>query len=476
MKSIAFITILVFQNWIIFSTGLSLGQSIQSVSSLQEGIQVAGELWLPSDQELPIHYSQPVHHESRQRWASQLLEKLFQISTEESLEDLDFRSEQWNRLVNAAATPHETSIDRPKKEGVWLCTSLQSLHGLVSRKHGVSRSVNIPSQQLQSDTLLAIRRLIERAYQLTEDFSLDQACQLHWSVEGLYARIPELERLPQREDLLDRLEKLPFDIVPRGLDWSNVCDSDQICEVLIDSIPFSKDTIITRRGVSVQERRGTAWIAEYGIGNLAYSGKLMPPKPIPELVLQVMRSVEDRLDLGDDGNFFDCALCNHYADATAACKFHTDPEHGTFWHRTTVVVAAGTDRKFAFKPIETSWSDWDPCKVGSGLQSMAASINLFSGDLVVMKDNCNDDFYHAVHVGDNHNDGVRVSLVLKRALAFGKNGKKGHSDVGQGRKSRRKIQASKNSAEENGHKKGHGHGGQEGKSRRKKNASNMEEG
>ncbi|CAJ1931772.1 unnamed protein product [Cylindrotheca closterium] len=435
MKRITHNTILFFQNWIILSTGLSLGQSIQSVSSLQEGIQVAGELWLPSDQELPPHYSQPIHHESRQRWASQLLDKMFQISTEETLEALDFRNEQWNRLVNAAAIPHETAIDRPKKEGVWLCTSLQSIHGIVSRKQGISQDDNIPSHELQSDTLLAIRRLIERAYQLAEKFSLDQACQLHWSVEGLYARIPEIERLPQSDSLLDRLDKLPFEIVPRGLDWSNVCDPGQVCEVLVESIPFSKETIITRKGVSVQERRGTAWIADPQIGSLAYSGKLMVPKPIPDLVLRVMRSVEDRLDLGGDGNFFDCALCNHYADATAACKFHTDPEHGTFWHRTTVVVAAGTDRKFAFKPIETFWSDWDPCMVDDSQQSMAASINLFSGDLVVMKDNCNDDFYHAVHVGGSDDD--RVSLVLKRALD--RNGKKGHGQQGQGRKSRRKI-------------------------------------
>mmetsp|Transcript_43553 Transcript_43553/g.105122 ORF Transcript_43553/g.105122 Transcript_43553/m.105122 type:complete len:455 (+) Transcript_43553:85-1449(+) len=438
MKRITLNTILVFQNWVVCSTGFSLGQSIQSVSSLQEGIQVAGEFWLPSDQKLAPHYSQPVHHESRQRLASQLLEKMDRFSTEESLEDLDFRNEQWNRLVNAAAIPHETAIDRPKKEGVWLCTSLQSIYSLVSRKQGISRNDNIPSQQLQPDTLLAIRRLIERAYQLAEEYPLDQACELHWSVEGLYARIPQLERLPQRDVLLDRLDELPFKIIPRGLDWSNVCDPDQVCELLIESIPFSKDTIITRRGVSVQERRGTAWIAEDTIGSLAYSGKLMVPKPIPGIVSQVMRSVEDRLDLGGDGDFFDCALCNHYADATSACKFHTDPEHGTFWHRTTVVVAAGTDRKFAFKPIEKSWSDFDPCRMDNGQQSMAASINLFSGDLVVMKDNCNDDFYHAVHAGESDKD--RVSLVLKRALD--RNGKKGHGQQGQGRKSRRKIKAS----------------------------------
>ena len=166
----------------------------------------------------------------------------------------------------------------------------------------------------------------------------------------------------------------------------------------------------------------------------------MNPKPVPPIVSEAMRLVEDRLSLGD--NFFDCALCNHYADASAACKFHTDPEHGSFWHRTTVVVAAGSDRKFAFKPIDTTWVDWDPLKVDNGQQQQsttAVAIHLFSGDLVVMKDTCNDDFYHAVHSGDSNDD--RVSLVLKRALD--RNGKKGHGEQGQGRRSRKKLQAAR---------------------------------
>lgn len=103
------------------------------------------------------------------------------------------------------------------------------------------------------------------------------------------------------------------------------------------------------------------------------------------------------------------------------------------------MVAAGTDRVFAFKPIDSQWKDWDPLtKNTNNDQNMAAAIHLFSGDLVVMTENCNDDFYHAVHAGDNDDD--RVSLVLKKALD--RNGKKGHSESGQGRRSRRKMNVS----------------------------------
>ena len=466
----------------------SLGQAIQSVATLPQGLQVAQTFWLPTDPDLPPHYTQAIHHENRQRWASQLLETLFRLSSRMVVGvDHDqkrttgkafcfLQDAQFQRLVQAAAIPHATSTDRPHKEGVWLLTSLQSLHGLVGRawacrsNHESTDSTN----PLTPETAQAIQQIIERAYSLSRDYSLDQACQLRWSTEGLYARLGNLKPsstdfAEQREALRHRLSRLPFEIVPLGLDWTrvnlpldgfgnnhydNVPDTTlqtQICRHLQHVIPFAQDSIITRRGVTVTERRSTAWLAAAGIGNLAYSGKLMTPCPIPPVVEQVMLLVEQRLDdlgassqslyrndpVNVSNTFFDCALCNHYADAASACKFHTDPEHGSLWHRTTVVVAAGMDRKFAFKPIAGTWSRWDALEHSDSDkpgQTVAASIHLFAGDLVVMRDNCNDDFYHAVHAGENDQD--RVSLVLKKALDRG-GGRKGHGQPGQGRRARR---------------------------------------
>jgi hypothetical protein len=293
-----------------------------------------------------------------------------------------------------------------------------------------------------------------------------------WAIQGIQARIPTLTKpaLPQT-DLAKRVSQLPFAIVPQGIDWNSVVvgtDTDvNACDVLLHEIPFCNDRIVTRQGTTVKERRGTAWLAQAGIGALAYSGKLMTPQPLPEVVSQAMHHIEQQLELPLD--FFDCALCNHYADATAACKFHTDPEHGSHWHRTTVVVAAGSDRKFAFKPITTNWNEWDkdddtddsnsvPSSSSSSSSSQensnnnhninnkqAAVTHLLAGDLVVMKDNCNDDFYHAVHAGNNNNNNndkeqQRISLVLKRAIDRDGNGQKGHGLQGQGRRSRRRMQ------------------------------------
>ena len=87
---------------------------------------------------------------------------------------------------------------------------------------------------------------------------------------------------------------------------------DLVVPALRNAIPFQKDVIVTCTGSSVTERRGTAWVADTGIGALAYSGKLMTPKPIPDLVGQVMRRAQQTLELlmSDTGStsFFDRAL------------------------------------------------------------------------------------------------------------------------------------------------------------------------
>jgi hypothetical protein len=233
----------------------------------------------------------------------------------------------------------------------------------------------------------------------------------------------------------------------------------------LDQIPFNFDTIKTRNGSIVQERRGTAWVvSDDDIGSLAYSGKLMNPNPIPPIVTSAMQQVEhaifshkqwqdstllsqhedgrnhhrendivsmrDQLCYEETGRYFDCVLCNHYPNDDAACKFHTDPEHGTYWERLTCVVSASGKRgirKFAFRPIpeESFWSEWEEIEIGdsgvtgantkenkkkrnttghqsgkkgdNGEEVAPAVVPLFSGDVVSMWGQCNDMFHHAVY-------------------------------------------------------------------------------
>ncbi len=389
---------------------------------------------------------------------------------------------------------------------------------------------------VDKDIIKCIQILIERAEILARThFTLHQAIQTRWAIRGLYNYIPQLSSSICSTTLLlpnlnHRVRKLPFDIIPQCINWNNVQkeyndhyetnnnnddnsdnnkDEMDVIQLLLQEIPFQYDTITTRNGSLVQERRKTAWLAETDIGSLAYSGKLMNPYPIPSFIQYTMRELEKnllkelvtktkadnnnnkndkndnhgskelleyttqqlQLCIEENGKYFDCILTNHYPNYDSACKFHTDPEHGTYWERLTCVLSAGNNdiRKFAFRPIpqlhNNDWSKWEnnnEMMMGSGSNGVSSSSNiepvflhLFPGDCVMMWGSCNDVFDHAVYgadheilgnndednndtqlLGHNHNDG-RVSLVFKKAI-IRSNGRKGHGLLGEGRRSRKK--------------------------------------
>lgn len=412
----------------------SVGEAIQQAETAEELLTVAESLWLPTDPNLAPHVrTQRVHHEKRQRWSSQLLHKLGCLG---NLNDIiDWEDDRLARAVLAAAMPFDDN-DRPAREGRQLRESLWGLHALAGKTRLVS------TQSIHTDIYKGISIMIERVEAMAYDVSLQEATEVRWAIRGLLTRIGmTLEGTPPH--LERRVSELPFDIIPRGVDWSEIMGElpvDNVASTLRDAIPFQFDTIVTRTGSSVTERRGTAWVTEQGIGALAYSGKLMPPRPIPNVVRETMRLVEQKIM--NDGPYFDCALCNHYPDGEAACKFHTDPEHGSVWERLTCVVAAGDERRFAFRPIPgTSWSDWDTVPDKNTEETIPAVIHLFPGDVVKMWGACNDDFQHAVYRPEGENvsaggDG-RVSLVLKRAISR-RGGKRGHGLEGEGRKCRKR--------------------------------------
>ena len=443
----------------------SVGRAIEQSRSVEDLMEAATMLWIPTDPNLPPHYMQEIHHEKRQRWASQLLAKL----GSKALAADDSRCYIWNddrfrRAIAAAATPFPgREVDRANVEGRTLSDSLIGLVSVVGR---------VPPGETKQGVRDAIVQMIARAECMANDYALRDAVETRFASRTLLARLPGLasdflrrdqapgeitaamlaECLP---DLDMRVSGLPFDVVPLGLDWSSITDQPEIDQAevvsnLREHIPFNFDSIVTRSGTTVIERRGTAWVAEEGIGALAYSGKLMRPRSLPDVVRLAMRETERAIFDGADNDrpFFDCALCNHYPDTETACKFHTDPEHGSLWDRLTCVVSAGDNRRFAFRPIPelTVWDDWDNIQGASGINNSAtnnapAVIHFFAGDVIKMFGRCNDDFHHAVFADDVTPSKVRagrgqgrVSLVLKRAIDRG--GKRGHGLSGEGRRSR----------------------------------------
>mmetsp|Transcript_14783 Transcript_14783/g.27820 ORF Transcript_14783/g.27820 Transcript_14783/m.27820 type:complete len:534 (-) Transcript_14783:27-1628(-) len=393
------------------------------------------------------------------------------------------------------------------------CMALLGIFSIVGYTLPVPIPSNAKNVWMDPDITSAVYELINRVESRAWDIPMHHAVEVRWAIRGILARLGHAIYEQQHRswllhhhdvvqtysktsmssrgeklhilqsivipNLQRRTEKLPFDILPLCLDWNSFHDylveqeQQDIVKVLLNEMPFHFDTITTKDGSKVEERRGTAWVAEQGIGSLAYSGKLMTPHPLPEIVKRVMRQVEEgildhhhpqqqqqheKFQLCHEtlGTYFDCALCNHYPNEESKCKFHTDPEHGTYWERLTCVVSAGNRdvRKFAFRPIpnENEWDRYESehsmrCKGdvsqrGTEDGIIPAVIPLFPGDVVIMDRECNDVFHHAVYgrqdIGDTTDmlSNGRVSLVLKRAMDQG-NGRKGHGRPGEGRRSKR---------------------------------------
>ena len=268
------------------------------------------------------------------------------------------------------------------------------------------------------DALAPVAQHVDAAFRVALD-ELDGApgatTGLNWAAKRCAAAgapVATLDALGAAESAL----RLPFRVHVNAVALPGV-------DELAAALPLRADTIATKSGALVLERRRTAWLAEPGIGALAYSGKLMAPEPF-DAVRRVRDSVNGMLDAPK----FDCALCNLYpAGEDAACKFHSDPEHGSHWHLSTAVVSCGEPRRFAFRRIGAEDDERD-----------RHSFHLFDGDVVEMFDDCQDLYQHAVLAPeDATNQGARVSLVFKNALLL-PSGKKGHGLPGSGTRSDRK--------------------------------------
>ena len=338
----------------------SIGEAVQQAEAVDELLEVAAQVWLPTDPGLPPHLkTQAIHHEKRQRWSAQLLSKLGdacvlqQPATSHSL----WRDDRMARAVLAAAVPfadtkdvtnnnnkNKSSNDKERRAVREALLGLHTMVGHTTTTMCATEPATTTMGGVHNDIVSGVQLLLERAEAMADELSLQDAIEVRWAARGLEVRMnsllrgavedePAIEtvrRLSATFDKLDRrAEGLPFDIIPMGVDFSSnlngllslddhehptsttaITSSDDIMKNLQESIPFNFDTIVTRQGTSVIERRGTAWVAEEGIGALAYSGKLMKPSPMPDLVRAIMRQVETAID-APSKEFFDCALCNY---------------------------------------------------------------------------------------------------------------------------------------------------------------------
>jgi alkylated DNA repair dioxygenase AlkB len=214
---------------------------------------------------------------------------------------------------------------------------------------------------------------------------------------------------------------------------------------LASEVPFRAEQLVTRDGRRVDERRETCWMAEPGVGGLAYSGKVMSPTPFTPTVAKLRDWIWRRT-----GQRFDCALLNLYPSGGVACAYHTDPDLGRLWARDSVIVSVGETRRFAFRKIGDDERD-------------ALWFRVRGGDCVWMFADCNDAYEHCVYSAEGEaNDAPRASIVFKRAMAKGKKGGGGHKAAGASK--RKKSRGRGNGAEVRGGR-GGGGGGRGGSAR-----------
>ena len=148
--------------------------------------------------------------------------------------------------------------------------------------------------------------------------------------------------------------------------------ADRLFGVLADEIAWEQH-VSTLYGRTTPTPRLTAWM---GDGVYRYSRIVNEPAPWPEALAGLRERL--RQELGVD---FNSCLANLYRDGTDSVGYHSDDESELGPRPTIASVSLGDRRRFVLRHRETlaRWS-WD----------------LGEGDLLIMRDESQSDYAHAV--------------------------------------------------------------------------------
>ena len=460
------------QIWALCTPPIPIGTALERARTAEDVLAAAARIPAPGPPFALPHLGQDAHQQKRQQLAcnalSALSEKVLVGSGafEERQETLTDRRLQ--HLARCAAAPSAAIPDGENAGHDRACarlvvTALTAL-GVLCAADVTERVRHRDGEISRNSELQPLREvvlgLVERADLLTPAMGSSEAVAAWFAARRLLGQVAaDASTLEQRV----AAEALPFELVP-GLCALPPPGSTAVTasiapalgalvgkalrvDMLQAEIPFAQQQLLTADGQRVRERRHTAWLAEAGIGALAYSGKLMPPTPFEgcDAVVRVRDALQS-----DTNDAFDCVLCNLYpAGGEAACKWHTDPEHGTKWALPTSVVTAGEPRRFAFRPLSTGGGGGSGGGggMGCGDERERHTFALVTGDVVRMHGACQQEYEHAVLPGQGaRNTGARISLVFKRAL-LGPDGRRGHGLQGEGRRARARARQQRGSGQ-----------------------------
>ena len=386
---------------------ISASELVATATSVSEVLHAASLLHLPEDQCFKPHLRQLVHQRKRIKTATHALKRLSKwlvgISCDVERTEV-VSSKKFHKLARCATLPLQAESDkndgippRPSKEDIeFYCDAIRAL-GIL----------NPP---------LSIVNIVENSLIVMGEHVAENASDA--SVSGALIALERLNLMGSKvmEPIVERERKLnlPFKLLPSLV-------ADKITMEEIDSeVTFRQDTFTTLKGDKVLERRLTCWMADKGVGGLAYSGKIMPPVAFTRSVARVRDYIHDQT-----GIYYDCALLNFYRDGNCACKYHSDPDHGKIWSRDTVVVSIGETRRFNLRKINKNakCNEDDP-----------HSFHVKHGDVLYMFGDCQDLFQHSVMSSEGKwNNSPRASIVFKKALLL-PGGRRGHGLSSEGAK------------------------------------------
>lgn len=129
--------------------------------------------------------------------------------------------------------------------------------------------------------------------------------------------------------------------------------------------------------------------------DLSYpSGKIVSPNQIPLWLEDLKLVLEDYLK-----ETFNYILFAQYRDGNDSIAYHSDDERFLGYNPTIASISIGQDKLFCLKNKKTKQTE---------------RFNLQNGDLFVMKNNCQKDYFHSVP--KNSSSEKRFSLTFRKAL------------------------------------------------------------
>ena len=416
----------------------TVGALIQDAKTVEEILHAANEsLLLEGEEQLHFHF-QDVHRQKNKSASVNGLKRLAKMmsssgSYEKKKTKNNNRIGGIVRLIKGASLDGTNKTNRKKRasDGIDALRTTASL--LVSLfDEDDSDEDDDRDTSIIEEMRNACDELVRRVREDAEYFSDGDRIVFDWALRVIESTIASSsgERTTtseRRGDATITVDEFPFRYVTPNI--SNVLKNITV-EDLRKEVPFKVEKLVTRTGKRVDERRETCFVAESGIGGLAYSGKIMEPTLLNEASLPLVTTIRNAIveALRNDEDYagcdidFNCALMNLYPDGSSACAWHTDPEMGTVWDRDSVIVSIGETRRFAFRKLAGGGD-----KTQNDGEEEQVWVRVHHGDCILMRDDCNENWEHCVFGKENDsNNAARISLVFKKALSRGGGRKKGH--------------------------------------------------